>query len=500
MRAKPKFLTAASLALLLGATAASAEPAASDAELQSRVEKLRQELAQERQALETQRAEQARAGQAQSERAQLEQRLQALQRQLQALESQRATAAAAAGSPDSDVAPTGAADGLDAQSEQLERLREQAAAAAEQLRVVVQELPADERAERLSELERQLAKPEAAPEAVVGLVELLDESFAVASSVRLEAKEIWTALGQREAVDLLRVGDVGFAYSTQAGGRLGLAVKSARDASGFRWTEELDPKTRAALQQAFDDVRSGRNPVRVPLDVTGQLRASDLQTEQSLVESIQSGGLVMYPLIGVAALALLLILERALVLFGMNRSSTQLGQQVLAASTKRRFEQAQKQCEQARGTVARTLAAVLARRDRGRGAMEDGVQTQLLAELPKLQRFIGGIAVLAAVAPLLGLLGTVTGIIRTFTVIKSFGNANPGLMAGGISEALTTTAAGLIVAIPLLLAHSLLKGRADGIVSEAERLAAELLGCFDYATEERASEAESSGAIAGEGA
>ena len=82
---------------------------------------------------------------------------------------------------------------------------------------------------------------------------------------------------------------------------------------------------------------------------------------------------------------------------------------------------------------------------------------------------------LAAVAPLLGLLGTVTGIINTFAVMRSYGNANPSLMATGISEALVTTATGMAIAIPILLLHVLLRGRADRTIRDAERHAAAIL-------------------------
>ena len=82
---------------------------------------------------------------------------------------------------------------------------------------------------------------------------------------------------------------------------------------------------------------------------------------------------------------------------------------------------------------------------------------------------------LGAVAPLLGLLGTVTGIIKTFDAIKIYGDTHPGLMAAGISEALVTTAAGLIVAIPTLLLHRLLSGKADKLISDGEKSAATLL-------------------------
>jgi biopolymer transport protein ExbB len=140
-----------------------------------------------------------------------------------------------------------------------------------------------------------------------------------------------------------------------------------------------------------------------------------------------------------------------------------------------RYDQAAALCGRAGGAIGRVLGACLKRRDRGQRAMEDSIQEQLLQELPRLGRFMGGIAILAAIAPLLGLLGTVTGIIQTFGVIRAFGNANPSLMAGGISEALITTAAGLIIAIPILVVHSLLRGRADRIIADAERYAASLL-------------------------
>jgi biopolymer transport protein ExbB len=125
--------------------------------------------------------------------------------------------------------------------------------------------------------------------------------------------------------------------------------------------------------------------------------------------------------------------------------------------------------------IGRTMAACLRYRDCGAKAMEDGIQEQLLRELPRLRRFLGAIATFGAVAPLLGLLGTVTGIIATFTVIRTADNPSPTLMAGGISEALVTTAAGLIVAIPLLLLQVVLRGRSDRILGDAERYSATLL-------------------------
>ena len=88
----------------------------------------------------------------------------------------------------------------------------------------------------------------------------------------------------------------------------------------------------------------------------------------------------------------------------------------------------------------------------------------ILKEMPPVQKRLGTLALLAAVAPLLGLLGTVTGIIETFQSITLYGTGDPRVMSGGISQALVTTVMGLIVAIPLLLMHSFLSSRSNNLI------------------------------------
>jgi biopolymer transport protein ExbB len=126
--------------------------------------------------------------------------------------------------------------------------------------------------------------------------------------------------------------------------------------------------------------------------------------------------------------------------------------------------------------------------------MEDAIQEQLLHELPKLHRCTSSLATFANVAPLLGLLGTVAGIIRTFSVITQFGNANPVLMAGGISEALIATAFGLIVAVPVVIVHSLLRSRCERVLADAERHAASLLTALCHEPVAAATEGRTTGA------
>jgi biopolymer transport protein ExbB len=116
----------------------------------------------------------------------------------------------------------------------------------------------------------------------------------------------------------------------------------------------------------------------------------------------------------------------------------------------------------------------LAHRDSPPALLDDAIQETLLHEFPKLERFLPSIRMLSSVAPMLGLLGTVTGIIATFDVITVVGSGQPRLMAGGIAEALITTATGLAIAIPGLLAHSVLAGKVDSIIADTERFAATL--------------------------
>ena len=200
----------------------------------------------------------------------------------------------------------------------------------------------------------------------------------------------------------------------------------------------------------------------------------------SLYDMLVAGGPVMWPLLGVAVLAVLLIIERLVTLYARNGGDERSVSRILAGVRSGKLDEADASAGKSSGTAGRVLAACLGRRAAGQHAMEDAIQEQLLHELPRLQRFLGGLAILAAVAPLLGLLGTVTGIIQTFGVIQAFGNANPALMAGGISEALITTAAGLIIAIPILLIHSMLRGRVDRIIADAEKHAATLLNLLSH--------------------
>ncbi|MDZ7597711.1 MAG: MotA/TolQ/ExbB proton channel family protein [Desulfobacterales bacterium] len=125
--------------------------------------------------------------------------------------------------------------------------------------------------------------------------------------------------------------------------------------------------------------------------------------------------------------------------------------------------------------VARVLAAGLERCHLPREDLESALQEAILREIPPLERFLSTLAMLAAIAPLLGLLGTVTGMIATFQVITLYGTGDPRMMSGGISEALVTTMLGLSVAIPMMLVHTLLNRAVDTRIGQMEEKAVALL-------------------------
>jgi biopolymer transport protein ExbB len=183
----------------------------------------------------------------------------------------------------------------------------------------------------------------------------------------------------------------------------------------------------------------------------------------------------MYPLAAVACLALLLILERLRFFSQEGRASLEHARAVLGYCQAGDVAAAETYCEGKRGPVVRALHACLRHRDQSVVAMEDSIQEAILHELPRLERFLSALSILATVAPLLGLLGTITGMMYTFDMIAVHGSGDARLMAGGISEALITTEAGLIIAIPILLVHSILAGKAERLIAETERFAASLL-------------------------
>jgi len=188
-----------------------------------------------------------------------------------------------------------------------------------------------------------------------------------------------------------------------------------------------------------------------------------------------SGGVVLVAIFALSVYAVYLFFVRLFKLSRERLDIEELMVRVNAAVRDRDLDLALEACEQHGGPVARVLQSALLRLPYGRQAVEAAFAEASLLEEQSLTRGLRPLATIAQVAPLLGLLGTVTGMIIAFGEISASGTGNPGLLAGGIGQALVTTAAGLIVAIPVLIGQNYLASRVDAILTEIDRRREELM-------------------------
>jgi biopolymer transport protein ExbB len=188
---------------------------------------------------------------------------------------------------------------------------------------------------------------------------------------------------------------------------------------------------------------------------------------------------------------MLLVVLRFLLLFWNSLGSGRLVNRLVKLLKAGRREEAMEVAEKGHGSMGRVLSQTLTFLHLEREQLEDQVSESLLEETPRIERFGTAIMVIAAVAPLLGLLGTVTGMISTFSVITEHGTGDPKMLAGGISEALITTQLGLIVSIPALLLGTLLKSQAEALLGRLEWAALHVINLSrigqEYVSEEEIS-------------
>jgi biopolymer transport protein ExbB len=249
----------------------------------------------------------------------------------------------------------------------------------------------------------------------------------------------------------------------------------------FEWNAglptEMATNIKAAVKQAETVTSSATGnqsaTIAIPLDVL-QNKAiknsisdvKELTWTEQFHAFFKKGGIVMYPLMLVAIIALLLFLERFVMLSYRGHLGRRFTKKMDALVAEKKYEEAANLCLKKETSLAMVLFAVLNKVNDTRENAERSLQEALLREQPKLERRMGLLAAMGTIAPLLGLLGTVTGIITLFTVITEVGTNDARVLAGGISEALVTTEMGLVIAIPVMILHGLLSEKIEKITSE----------------------------------
>lgn len=194
-----------------------------------------------------------------------------------------------------------------------------------------------------------------------------------------------------------------------------------------------------------------------------------------MFEPIARGGIVMIPLLLCSVIALIVSVERWLYLRNANADSEQLMGKVRSALQRSSPQEARGVCEATPGPVARVLSATLAHLGMPKEDLREVAREVALAQQPVLEGHLSVLATMVTIAPLLGLLGTISGLIKVFHVMAGGGIGDASALSQGIAEALITTFTGLCIAIPFMVVYNWLSGRVESLTHEMERRVTELL-------------------------
>lgn len=281
-------------------------------------------------------------------------------------------------------------------------------------------------------------------------------------NVRRTEGEFYSAEGKQLQGTILRIGNVAsYGVSDQASGALAPAGQDQLKI----WPQVSSVDTARALANKAA-------PERLRIFLYEALdKDVEARQEKTALQVVQAGGPIGWVIVVLGVVALVMILLRAIFLWTAASNTDALVGAITPSLQKGDVASAIEVCSRAKSAAGRVLKATLTHIDAPRDHLDDVISESILHEQPFLDRFGSTILVLAAVAPLLGLLGTVTGMISTFDVITEYGTGNPKLLSGGISEALITTELGLLVAIPALLFGNLLSGWATGIKDAMDKSA-----------------------------
>lgn len=287
-------------------------------------------------------------------------------------------------------------------------------------------------------------------------------------ALRLGDEPVVTRSGKLATVPVLRLGE---ARAVALGAEHGSRGLLERAADGSSWLVSGPALPAIAA--------SGGRPALIPLDAAGSAAHQPEAVQRTLAQWLAAGRFFIWPIVAVLAIGLLIALERIVTLARRSVDPRRLVE--IAGHIARGEVGAANAAVATRSSpLDRVLAAGLAALNRPREAREAAVEQALIAETSQLTRGLPALAVLAGVAPLLGLLGTVTGMIDMFAVIAAQGSGNAKSLSGGISEALICTQAGMLVAIPLLLLHAWLARLADRRAQLLEEAACGVLGLTEH--------------------
>jgi biopolymer transport protein ExbB len=319
-----------------------------------------------------------------------------------------------------------------------------------------------DRVEMLDEIETMRRMP--GLEEIQAIIETYFQEMDEQGNVVQRAGEFVGPDGKNAYGEIIRLGRWTTIYR-MANGSVGFLLPDTKGQRLIAITSEIGAGTTDTIKDFFE----GKSSI-APIDPSGSGGGfAELTESWNWRDWLEDGGPVRYAILAVLIFALLLGLERVIMLGTKGKASDKVMDQIRSMVSKGQWKEARNYCStKSRIPTCQMLDAVMEHTGTTLEVLENALQEAILRQTPKLERFLTTLALLAAISPLLGLLGTVTGMIQTFNIITQVGTGDPTMMAGGISEALLTTQFGLVTAIPIMLVHHFLRLQVDKIVGDMQ--------------------------------
>lgn len=341
-----------------------------------------------------------------------------------------------------------------------------------------------ERQEKINQAAKSAETKKDSPSEILDeVLSLYLEEIKLTREIVVEKKGLMLSGHEPGFGTMVRVGTAASVYKDDKSSRTGILLRSSFSSGKmFEWREDIIPAAKESLNKNLDILESaaaGKTDTDVsvlPMDVLRTRFAGKGYTQgerQGLANAaaayFNAGGVWMWPLLAIALSALLLLIERIIQWTLRNSGSDKLFEKVMAELKANKLPDAGKLCKSRKhSSVLKVMAAVLNQHDKSRAIAEKELEETMLREGPALEKRLTTISVLGAAAPLLGLLGTVAGMIELFESITLYGTSDPKLMASGISVALITTQAGLAISVPILILHNFMANRTDGLLNKMD--------------------------------
>ncbi|MCG8632420.1 MAG: MotA/TolQ/ExbB proton channel family protein [Desulfobacterales bacterium] len=302
---------------------------------------------------------------------------------------------------------------------------------------------------------------------MTAVADLFLEEMALAAGIDATTATFISDTGEKVEGRVLTLG--GFTSAYQLGDKTGF-LEYSQDTNQLYALSALPSRS---VRKNLARYMNGETD-RVYIDISRGGALKQITHRQSFRDQVEKGGMLVWPILALGVFAVVIGIERTLFLGRVHSNTDKVMGRVNELAAGGAWEDCHNMVGKKKIPVYNVLRAGLNARKENRETLESILQESILKEMPRLERFLPMLNIMGAIAPLLGLLGTVTGMISTFHVITLYGTGDPRMMSGGISTALVTTMLGLAVAIPIMLLYTFLCRRVEHVIGDMEEKAVAL--------------------------